>query len=245
MSEYNYEQEVLKASKYYKIPLYSIPQSKHTRAIVLEAVKQLGENINAANIKFYKDREIIETAINNGLIGYTIRRNYDKPEYFYRYLDREDYLKKIVSENIKNEKKLIEILSLHNGALAYVPKSKQTFNMVLAAVKKHGCNLSYAKKEFTMNREIAFEAIQNDGVPYVHEKTIDKDLDLWQYASKMYRNIDFEFTDWSDKKEVLKKVRTHGALLFYATDKLKKDVDIVKAAAKSDGISLKNLEGIR
>ena len=93
MSEYNYEQEVLKASKYYKIPLYSIPQSKHTRAIVLEAVKQLGENINAANIKFYKDREIIETAINNGLIGYTIRRNYDKPEYFYRYLDREDYLK--------------------------------------------------------------------------------------------------------------------------------------------------------
>ena len=239
MSEYNYEKEVLKASKYFKIPLYSIPKSKQTRAIVLEAVKQHGENLNSANIKFYKDREIIETAINSGLIEYNVSGSYDDFKYFELYLDRKNYLKKIINENLKNEKKLIEILSLHNGALAFVPKSKQNFNIVLAAVKKHGLNLCYAKKEFTMNREIAFEAIQNDGVPDVNKKTIDKDFDLWQYTSKMYHNRDFEFTDWSDKKEVLKQVRTHGALLFYATDKLKKDSDIVKAAVKSDGISLK------
>ena len=71
------------------------------------------------------------------------------------------------------------------------------------------------------------------------KKQLIRIWNLWQYASKMYRNIDFEFTDWSDKKEVLKKVRTHGALLFYATDKLKKDADIVQVAVKSDGIALK------
>ena len=239
MEKYDYESEVLKAAEKYKFPLHIIPYSKQTKRIVLAAVRQLGENIEYADPKFYRDNEILMEAVKHGLISYSIQKKYANPELYKLYTSIQNHIKKIINENINNEDELVKILLTTNGALKYIPKSKQNFNIVHAAVKRHGYNIIYAKNEFSKNREIIYTAIHNGGIEFVDDKIIDNDFFLLNFASMCQGTLFWELKDWSDRSEVLSSVQTNGSLIYYATEKLKKDPIIIKAAVKSNGYALK------
>ena len=138
---------------------------------------------------------------------------------------------------------IIEIIYKIGGKLLkYASQElKADREIVLAAIKNHGCSLEYASEELKTDREVVLAAIKNNGesLKYASEELkTDRELVLAAVKNKGWSLVYASQELKADREIVLAAVKKYGESLKYASQKLKSDREIVLAAVKNHGQSL-------
>ena len=107
----------------------------------------------------------------------------------------------------------MEFIQSHKGSLKYAPDYiRSDREVVLAAVRRRGCELDYAPGQLKKDREVVLAAVGQKGLALEH-------------ASEELQN---------DREVVLAAVKQDGGVLKSVSDKFKNDREVILAAVKQD-----------
>ena len=149
------------------------------------------------------------------------------------------------------------------SVLTYMPRDVQNSrSLVLAAVKRRGADLEFARDEFKADRGIVTAAVENDGRALVHasdalkddaavvSKAVMQSPDALLLASLrlqrdcafvVHHSRSFQYASpsvRSNKHAVIQVVRKNGQQLAHAAQHLKSDRDVVAAAVRTNYAAL-------
>jgi hypothetical protein len=234
----------------------------------LQFVSNDGFVINRLPIELQQDNDIIITALkntlfslksipiehlNNDILAFIFDNNYQ--EYYEDILYIIDNSKNInilqnVDYNLKNNKKLIEILSVINTkSIKYASKEilndKVFFLDIIKQYRGKYYNiLKYLSDDLKDDEELIYELLSvktytfefkyiSDRLKNNYDfilKVIKKNSDILEYVSKEFKN---------NIEIVLETVNTNGYMLKYASKQLQNNKKVVLEAIKNYGLALK------
>jgi hypothetical protein len=221
---------------------------KNDREIVLAAVKNNGFALQYASDAMKNDREIVLTALTalrgRGCYDFVSNELKNDREVILAALRQDCSVLTRIPITMQNDREVLLAAVEHSGfALRYMPEVwRDDYDMVLAAMRKGG-SLGDASKELQNNREIVLAAVQRYGQSiHFASEALKNDREVamvavlstrenvLRYLPEVLRN-DFDIVKCA--------VRKGRYSLESASDKLKRNVDIVFAAICGGGLSMR------
>lgn len=136
-------------------------------------------------------------------------------------------------ENIQ----LIQSLNKDQNSFKLQPKEvKENKNIVIELLPKYPHIFDHISKILKDDQDVAIEAIKSSSYNFHHlNSRLKKDKQLFMMAAFNYGLILESFDHFSDDKEaVLVAVNQVGKSVKYASERLKKDIDVAKSAMRID-----------
>lgn len=233
---------------------YMRSRYKRNRAIVLAAVTSAGGALQYANPSFVSDAEIALVAVtgDGAALRYVDEAFRDRPEYVLPAVKECPFALQWASGRMKrNREVVLAAVRKHGAQLMYADaRLKNDRRVVLAAVDNWPRAIEYASLELRADREVAMAAVRRDGnllVRVASDLRDDRDLVIaavrkhpraLMWASSRLRD-DFyvvmqavtaiPYTSGSNDLG-----ETSGGALGHASERLRANLDIVRAAVRAD-----------
>ena len=226
---------------------------KRNRAIVLAAVTSAGTAIRYADPGFRQDAEIALAAVTSdgAALRYVDSAYQDRPEYALPAVKDCPFALQWASVRMRrNGEVVLAAVQKHGAQLMYASESrKNDRRIVLAAVQNFPNALAYASLELRGDREVAMAAVRKNGAALKHVKgglAGDRDVVIaaarnypaaLQYASSSMRDdyyVVMQAVTAVPHTSSVDTSSTSGEALRYASERLRANVDIVRAAVRAD-----------
>lgn len=251
--------EAIKQSNYFTMNLRKYLDDKD---VMLEAVKKDSYSLSAASDRLKDDKDIILAAVNNGgihTLSYASERLRDDKEVVLTAVIKNPESLQYASDRLKDSELIVKTaMDRHNerNPLQYASERLRTNPELLnsnkevvisdrekamEAIREDHTKLKYVDKSLLNNKDFIMDAVKvtvGIAIEYTSDE-LKKDADV-VLASLSRVNINALETagaEIRDNKDfMMKAVAIRGDALYYASDRLKDDVDIVKTAIAHDPV---------
>lgn len=232
---------------------------KRNRAIVLAAVTSAGGVLQYADPRFRQDSEIALAAVttDGAALRHVDSAYQDRPEYVLPAVKECPFALQWATGRMKrNREVVLAAVQNHGAQLMYADERlKRDRRIVLAAIDNWAKAIEYADITLRADREIAMAAVRRDGSLFSHVAAVSENLrddrDLVIAAVRKYpRALEWASPRLRDDFYVVMQAvtaipytsgsnwvwgyETSGAALQHASDRLRANVDIVRAAVRAD-----------
>jgi hypothetical protein len=216
---------------------------KNDKAYVMEAVRREGYDLEHASYALRNDPEVVIQAAKHRpmAIKFATQHLQNDRTFFLKAIKEADGAVLCRAQFDFTDDKEMVLAAMENSkfiGLSHVSKRLcDDFDVVLASVKNRGYTYNYASNRLRTNRDIILAAVSNDGyvvtdIPYSIRK-FDKDVVI--AASRTF-SIAYSFASREirdDKAVALRVMSYHGNMLYFSSNRLADDLDVVLAAIRS------------
>jgi len=218
---------------------------KKNEQVVLAAVEQNPASLQLSPL--CENVDVVSKAVqtNGACLNYASQAIKNNPELKKKAAEAEnsaEFVERAI-KNSKNDKEVLDILSLNGAALQWAKNFQDDKDRVLEAVAKDGLALEWADEELQVDVDILKAAVNQKGLALRFARRIDSSDESKQLVEAAIEQNGLALRHATglfagDRGLVLKAVAKAGLALRWADDRLKNEEDVVIAAVTQEPSAL-------
>ena len=218
---------------------------RHTKTMVLEAIRRNSSVFQFADTKFQQDEEVVLEAVkaDGNNLEYASSEMKANEKVVQHAFENNVFSLRHACDNLKDKKRFLSILEEDGNFLQYASEDlKQDVEVVCAALKQDAKAIQYVSPLLTSNKDFVCTAASLNGLilEFLSKRqrkdneivtiAVENNAEAFQFAHENLAN---------DKNFIMNAVKKNGGVLGFVAEQFTKDWDVVTEAIKVQPLAIR------